>query len=346
LNAGVDLAVDVVIPVRNGARYIGCCLDSIIAQSVPARAATVVDDGSTDGTAAIVEGYMARWPALQLVQTGKRGLPHARNTGIANCRAPFVAFLDSDDVWEPSKLERQMRLFSTASSRVGFVHCSYYHIDEAGRRLEGRHITEPRRRRDLHHDLLVEGNIVSGSGSAVVVRRELLERTGGFDETLTYGEDWDLWLRLAELTELDFVPDALVGIRLHDGSMQRGDVSQKEERFLLQKLLVLDRWYEQPNFPLHLRDEYRRLAVELAILEAVLRLPKQLELFRKIKFGDSRFGCDLFSSQFDFLTEMYKSIPKVLIRRFLVKILKLGLSASQFEALKKVVRSRPRMNGR
>src|SRR5260370_40769359 len=100
MSAGNDWPVDVVIPVRNGARYIACCLDSIMAQTMPARATIVVDDGSTDDTAAIVEGYMGRWPALQLVRTRKRGLPHARNTGMANSQAPFVAFLDTDDVWE------------------------------------------------------------------------------------------------------------------------------------------------------------------------------------------------------------------------------------------------------
>src|SRR5580704_7335083 len=98
-----ELAVDVVIPVRNGARYIASCLDSVIAQTMTVRSAIVVDDGSTDDTAEIVEDYMRRWPAMRLIRTCQRGLPHARNTGIANCRSPYVAFLDSDDIWEASK---------------------------------------------------------------------------------------------------------------------------------------------------------------------------------------------------------------------------------------------------
>jgi glycosyltransferase involved in cell wall biosynthesis len=345
MNAGDDCAVDVVIPVRNGDRFIKACLDSVKAQTRAPRAIIVVDDGSMDGTAAIVESCMERCPALQLVRTDKRGLPHARNAGIANCQAPFVAFLDSDDVWEPRKLERQMQLFSTASSRVGLVHCSYYHIDEAGRRLEGRHIVGPRRRRDLLRDLLVEGNIVSGSASAVVVRRELLERAEGFDERLTYAEDWDLWLRLGEITDFDFVPDALVGIRLHEQSMQRGDASQKEVRFLLQSLLILDRWYGTPKFPSRLRREYRRRVANVAAQKITGHgtpwLARQLELYREIKFGDSRFGRDLFSNQFDFLLVRCK--PVSLARRLLVKILEMGLSPAQNEALRDLVRShRPR----
>jgi glycosyltransferase involved in cell wall biosynthesis len=336
---GVDpFDVDVVVPVRNGARHIAHALDSIMAQTRPPRSVLVVDYDSTDGTPEIVEGYARRCPVLRLVRAVKRGLPHGRNLGVAKCDSPFVAFLDSDDVWEPTKLERQMALFSIARPLVGFIHCAYYKIDDQGHRIENCHIVQPKKRTDLLRDLLVEGNDISGSGSAVVVRREALQRVGGFDERLTYAEDWDAWLRLAEICDVDFVPEPLVGIREHSESMQFRDFPGKEEQFLLQKLLILDRWYEQPNFPPQLRDEYRRLVVELAISEAALRLPRQLELFRKIKFGDSRFGRDLFSSQFDFCAEVCRTLPKVLIRRPLAKILKSGLSPAQFEALRKLVR--------
>ena len=348
MNSADDCAVDVVVPVRDGARFITACLDSVRAQSRAPQTVVVVDDGSTDGTAAIAESHMERWPALRLVRTGKRGLPHARNTGIANCQAPFVAFIDSDDVWEPDKLERQMRLFSSLPSRVGLVHCSYYHIDETGQRLEGRHIVEPRPRRDVLHDLLAEGNIVSGSGSAVVVRRELLERTGGFDERLTFGEDWDLWLRLAEIAEFDFVADALVGIRLHERSMQRADLSQKEERFLQQTLLILDRWYGKPTFPPELRDEYRRTVVHMAILKAkrepALQLLRQSRLFRQIKRGPSRFGRELFSGPFDFFAAILKARLTSLwcrLRHFAVENLKSALGPTRSQALKDFIRSNP-----
>jgi Glycosyltransferase like family 2 len=238
-----------------------------------------------------------------------------------------------------------MEVFSTAPSQIGFVHCSYYHIDEDGQHIKGAYIVAPRRRNDLLHDLLLEGNIVSGSGSAVVARRDLLERVGGFDETLTFAEDWDLWLRLAETAELDFVPDALVGIRLHDKSTQRGDRSQNEERFLRQRLLILDRWYQAPRFPPYACDEYRRMVADVAIQKIKARGPPWLsgeeELYQSIKFGASRFGRDLFSSRFDFLAEIYGPVP--LARRLLTKVAKMGLSPAQYGALKGVVRSRRRM---
>jgi glycosyltransferase involved in cell wall biosynthesis len=82
MSVGDDGAVDVVIPVRNGARFLESCLDSVMAQTGAPPAVIVVDDGSTDGTAAIVQSHKGRWPALRLVRTDRRGLPHARNTGI------------------------------------------------------------------------------------------------------------------------------------------------------------------------------------------------------------------------------------------------------------------------
>ena len=337
----VELAVDAVIPVRNGARHIASCLDSVIAQTMTVTSAIVIDDGSTDDTAEIVEGYMRRWPALRLIRTGQRGLPHARNTGIANCRSPYVAFLDSDDVWEAPKLERQMRLFSAASSRVGVVYCSYYQIDEIGRRIEPRPIVEPQRRVDLLHDLLVEGNVISGSGSAAVVRREFLERTGGFDEKLTFGEDWDLWLRLAEVAEFDFVPDALVGIRLHQGSMQGGELSQKNERFLFQTLLILDRWYKTPIFPARLHGGYRRTVVHFAMLRAAAqhasRWRRQLEYFQEIERRTGRFGHDLFSGPLDFFATLYGTILRLRIRSSLAKVVMAILPPAYYQALRRCI---------
>ena len=327
MSTGDDCAVDVIVPVRNGSRFLGACLDSVRAQTRAPRAVIVVDDGSTDGTAAMVEGYIKRWPAFQLIRTGERGLPHARNTGIANCRAPLVAFLDSDDVWEPAKLERQVRLFSSAPLRVGLIYCSYYHIDEDGHRIASRRVTEPRGRGDLFRDLLARGNIVSGSGSAVIARRDLLERAGGFDERLTFGEDWDLWLRLAEITEFDFVRDALVGIRLHGQSMQGGAVSQKQERHLLQILQILDRWYGTPKFPPQLRNEYRRTVVHLAILRAkrapASQLSRQLKLYQEVRGGPGRFGRELFSGPVDFFAAIFGTRLGSLWRR-----------CSDFEAMK------------
>jgi glycosyltransferase involved in cell wall biosynthesis len=296
-------AVDVVIPVRDGARYLRPCLDSVMAQTRPVRAAIAVDDGSTDATPDILADYRRRWPALQVVRTDKRGVSHARNIAIARCDAPFIAFLDSDDVWAGNKLERQLDLFAKQGARVGLVYCGYSLVDERGRPSDGI-VIAPRLRGDVLADLLLGGNLISGSGSAVVARRSLLERAGRFDESLSFGEDWDVWLRLAELSEVDFVPEPLVAIRLHTASAQN---RHKLKLQLLQHVRVLDRWYVQGKAPPTLRAQFRKDVVSIAI-DGIRREPlagwlHAWRLVTDLRRSDSSFGKDLFSGRADFLRE-------------------------------------------
>ena len=100
--------VDVIIPVRNRPRLIQTCLDSVRAQTLQPSAVIVVDDGSTDETPAVLAEYASGWSRLHVIRSEHGGAAQARNIGVAACQAPFVAFLDSDDVWHPEKLERQM----------------------------------------------------------------------------------------------------------------------------------------------------------------------------------------------------------------------------------------------
>jgi glycosyltransferase involved in cell wall biosynthesis len=318
VDATDSFAVDVVIPVRDGARYLSHCLGSVMAQTRPVRAAVVVDDGSSDATPEILADYQRRWPALEVVRTGKRGLPHARNAGIARCGAPLIAFLDSDDVWAADKLERQRDLFASRGASVGLVYCGYSLIDERGHPSD-RSVIPPRLRGDVLPELLVGGNLISGSGSAAVVRRSLLERAGGFDESLSFAEDWDLWLKLAELCEVDFVPAPLVAIRLHGESMQHRKARHKLKLQLLQRVRILDRWYVQHKVPHALRTQFRNDVVSIAI-EEIRREPlagwlHAWQLAAELRRSENSFGRDLFSSRMDFFGEFRPRIAAAMRRR-------------------------------
>ncbi|MBV8753422.1 MAG: glycosyltransferase [Hyphomicrobiales bacterium] len=307
-------SVDVVIPVRDGARYLPDCLDSVMAQTRPAHIAVVVDDGSTDATPDILADYQRRWPALEVVRTEKRGLPHARNTGIARCRAPFIAFLDSDDVWAANKLERQLPVFAAG---IGFVYCGYRLINQDGR-PGSRNVIAPTLRGHVLAALLTGGNLISGSGSSVVVRAPLLERAGGFDESLSFAEDWDLWLRLSELSEVDFVPEPLVAIRLHEESMQHRNARHKLKLQMLQRLRVLDRWYLQDRLPPAVRAQIRRDLVSVAINE-IRQEPlggwfHAWQLVAELKECESSFARSLFSDRADFFREFPPRIASAVRR--------------------------------
>jgi glycosyltransferase involved in cell wall biosynthesis len=239
VSIAVHTEVDVVIPVYNGARFLAAAIESVLAQTLPPRRLIVVDDGSCDESAQIARRYACGAVELVVVQKPNGGLSSARNAGIARCRSELVALLDADDVWAPHKLARQVARFAESElSDLGVIYCSYDDIDEHGQPLlnfPSMPLTRGLRGRIRRR--LFRGNLVAGSGSAVLVRRACLERVGGFDERLPSSEDWEMWLRLAEHYAFDYVDEVLVHLRRHGGSMQ----AQREAQMLRTDLEVLAR---------------------------------------------------------------------------------------------------------
>jgi glycosyltransferase involved in cell wall biosynthesis len=316
-------SVDVVIPVRNGARFIEACLDSVMAQTLPPSSVIVVDDGSTDDTSDILERYAARWPKLRMIRTDPRGTSHARNTGIAASAAPFIAFLDSDDVWRPEKLERQMSLFHPDTPQIGFVHCGLVQIDHDGEPLPGARVYAPSKRGDVLRPMLEDFYHITGSASAVVARRELILKTGGFDETLMCGEDIDLWLKLAEISHVDYVPDALISLRVHSGNAYSNTVRDNPELVLFQRLQIWNKWRRHAADNSRVIDSFRREAAAVGLANALKRNP-DFGLYGRLQRSNLELATRLFSSRLDYLHVMSPSSPaldhvKVHIARHLIR---------------------------
>ena len=122
--------VSVVIVNYNYGRYLGDCIDSVLAQTYPSVEIIVVDDGSTDESLMVLKAYHDR---VRIVHQQNHGVSHARNAGIWTSEGQWVAFLDSDDLWMPEKLQEQSHCFQDPS--VGMVFCGLEHIDESGSRL-------------------------------------------------------------------------------------------------------------------------------------------------------------------------------------------------------------------
>ena len=201
--------ISVVIPVFNRAEAVRRAIASVLAQTFGDFELIVVDDGSTDETVTSVAGFTD--PRVRCIRhERKRGASAARNTGIRASTAPYVAFLDSDDEWLPTKLERQAQLFEGADDRLGFVYTGTERVYANGH--VGTNIA--RRHADLTRQLLTI-NVV-GETSVGMIRRRALEAVGGFDESLPASQDADLWLRLSEKFRADAVPDPLVRISKRD----------------------------------------------------------------------------------------------------------------------------------
>jgi glycosyltransferase involved in cell wall biosynthesis len=239
----------------------------------------------------VLAAYAGRWPRLRVIRSAQRGAAHARNLGLAACRSPFVAFLDSDDVWMPDKLRRQMALFA-ARPQVGIVHCACMVIDEQGARRHDEWVDPPTKRGHIFEQLLNASYNLSGSASAVVTRRDLVEKVGGFDENLLHVEDQDMWLRLARVAEVDFVPDELVGLRRHRGNRFDQRARSDPALALLQKVAVWSKWRdhidEQAIAPAFRR---RALTVNRAPL---FRLIFHFRFYRKLKQSELPLARRLF----------------------------------------------------
>jgi glycosyltransferase involved in cell wall biosynthesis len=210
----MNLLVSVVIATYNYARYLAGALDSALGQTVGAIEVIVIDDGSTDNTAAVVAPYRCN-PRVRYVVTEHRGQPAAKNAGIRLARAPWIAFLDADDLWLPAKLEHQLKLVQT-DWPPGVVYARRLLIDAEGRALEYR---QPPLHRGYVLSQMFRDNFVCFS-SAVVARR-VFDEVGLFDESLSLAIDYDLWLRAAARWRFDFVDEPLVKYRVGHASLSR-----------------------------------------------------------------------------------------------------------------------------
>ena len=186
--------VSVVIPTYNRGNVLPRAIESTLAQTFSDFELIVVDDGSTDHTTEVVRGIAD--PRVRLVgDTTNRGPSAARNQGIREARCGLVAFLDSDDEWLPRKLELQLaRMDGDPDPKTAVAYCRVYTYDDLAQRPV-HEFGEPREGA-LFHDLLAGWHPVTTS--LFLVRRAALLEVGGFDETLFCGEDYDLWLRLAQ----------------------------------------------------------------------------------------------------------------------------------------------------
>lgn len=199
--------ISVVIPVYNGEKHIVQAVRSVWAQDYEPLEIIVVDDGSGDRTVSVVESLTDRGP-LRLVRQTHAGRSAARNRGIRESHGEWIAFLDADDFWLPDKLARQM--MALEQDRGEFAFTGTVVLDDLGNFVRNQPAA-------VGECLLCE--LVWGTRfatSTVIARTSLLEQSGGFDEALSIGEDWDLWLRLAFYGRVSCVASPLVGKRHGD----------------------------------------------------------------------------------------------------------------------------------
>jgi len=211
--------VSVVITTYNYGLFLPEAIDSVLRQTFKDFEVIVVDDGSTDNTSEVILPYLSN-PCLRYIRKENGGQASAKNRGIIESKGEFIAFLDADDVWFPTKLEKQIALF--ADQKVGVVYSKRVLIDPYGNERPFGH---PKLYRGPVLDQIFINNFVCFSSA--IVKRQCFEEVGKFDESLPMAIDYDLWLRIAVHYHFDYVNEPLVKYRLGHGHMSEN----KEKRF-------------------------------------------------------------------------------------------------------------------
>lgn len=233
--------VSVVIPIFNGAPFVAKAVASILAQGVTGVEIIVVDDGSTDGTQAVL-AELATTAGIVWFQQDHGGPARSRNRGISEASGEFVALLDCDDVWLPGKLEAQLAIMR-ARPAVGVVHTDYEVVDEQG-------LVEERARARYSQEPLVLAFVGGHTAlpSTLLLRRSVLDEVGALDPNLYGSEDSDLTIRLYAITEFECVDRVLVR-KLQRGHGYRDmafDETTHQKKILASRRRFLERLDQRP----------------------------------------------------------------------------------------------------
>ncbi|HRC55298.1 MAG TPA: glycosyltransferase family A protein [Kofleriaceae bacterium] len=252
------MRIAAVIPTFNYGRYLARAIDSVQNQTRPPDEIIVIDDGSTDDTDQVLARYA---DAVRVLRTPRVGVSKARNAGWRASTAELIALLDADDCWLPTKLARQLEVLAEHPATIA-VGCGNRIRDASGRELLTRFYPNPSTDRgERLRQIATRRAWVGSSNSGVLVARATLDQVGGFDESLSAAEDWDLWLRLAALGEIRNVHEVLSEIHFHrTGTFRGSPVMEQSQWKVLDKLCAA--------WPQEIDDVTRRHARALILRDA------------------------------------------------------------------------------
>ncbi len=252
----MDARISVIIPLYNRRSYIRPCIDSVLRQTIPAYEIIVIDDGSTDNSRETIQDLIDNKQILYFYQHNQ-GISMARNAGIAVASGNYLAFLDSDDLWLPTKLEKQINHLQN-NKTIEFVHNDATLIGPNGDLIEN----------TAHFRYFANGNcfddVLQYCGinmSSVLVSKTLIELIGHFDRRLQGSEDYEFFMRCSLKHNIGFVDEKLTLYRRHPGG-----ASADRIEILLQAIKALDVFCDNTNADRTLRKIVNRQKGKLYFL--------------------------------------------------------------------------------
>lgn len=277
----------IVIPVHNGASFVGRAIESVLAQTEPDLELIVVDDGSVDDTGSVVAAFAD--PRLRCHRQRNAGPSAARNAGIELAQGEWIGFLDADDCWAPRKLAAHL-CRAAARPDAGVIYSSVIVLGPTGEQIE---VIPATAEGDVLEQLLF-GNVIVGGGSSATVRREVFERVGPFDVSVKYGEDWEMWLRAATAYPFVVIDEPLTRRYSRHDSYGTATVAMREEclaflnrafdsyaaKYRAHRAKALAEVYYRAATTLH--DEQVRGAACIDLLRTLQRNPRHPYAYRRL----------------------------------------------------------------
>ncbi|WP_066376700.1 MULTISPECIES: glycosyltransferase family A protein [unclassified Anabaena] len=265
--------VSVVIPAFNALKYLPETLKCLFNQTFKDFEVIIVDDGSSDGTAEWAS--QIKEPNVKFITQANQGSSGARNTGIKHSQGEFIAFMDADDSWQSTKLEKQVQVLEE-NPEVGLVYTWVDYINEKGEPT-GR-IVKPEAQGYIW-DKFTERNLIE-CGSVPMIRRRCFDDLGVFDTSIDAAPDWDMWLRIAAVYPFAVIKEPLVSYRQHANNK-----SKNYPKLLHDFRTIIEKAFQSAPFELlHLRNRsYGNLNLLIAwkCLQSRDKDYKQANIFRR-----------------------------------------------------------------
>jgi glycosyltransferase involved in cell wall biosynthesis len=293
--------VSVIIPTYNRAKLVSRAIKSVLAQTYYNFELIVIDDASTDNTKNIIANFQDKRISY-IRQKKNKGAPAARNTGIKLAKGLFIAFLDDDDEILPAKIEKQVNKFSLVSKKVGLIYSGSELIEEKDNSILK--VYTPKYKGNVQQRLLL-GPTICGSHTALI-RKKCFERVGGFDEMLKSCQDWDMWKRISEYFDFDFVAEILSRTYLHQhqissdfSSLIPGRIRMIEKHMedfrknpdilvihlkRLGKLNCLNGTYKEAIYWFRKATDLNKIEIAKILAWCILNFPREKRNLKKKKF--------------------------------------------------------------
>lgn len=239
--------VSILLPVYNGERWLEEAVDSILFQTYPDWELLAIDDGSTDGSRAMLDRYAQEDSRIRVLSHPNWGIADSLNHAITEAQHDWLVRMDADDVMHPQRIERQLA-FIRDNPDVGVASSLVTYIDANGRFL-GTYSSDLTTR-DMYFQHLHDGKVIGFHHPATIMRKDLVQQAGGYRAAFWPAEDLDLWNRIAELdTVLLVQPEYLLDYRIHGSSISHNNVRNQHLKVLWVEHSMLARRRGEAELP-------------------------------------------------------------------------------------------------